>query len=330
MILIVFLLIYDRLQKNGPASGSTFSVGDYNYSGTGNYDGQIIILNVSTKIEYQKSVCGSDKRTGVYKIYTRKLNLISSSYDYYGYEVKDKIKVQKNKLLNTDDIDSFISLTDNETYKFVGLVEENEAGLPNNTMFSLPLVASESKTYYAVFNKTDITGTTKYRLGQTISGYSEEKEYTFNAFAASNEFNLTNDISYFEKDNIVFFGDKSSTITTDDGKTIVGSKIASGVTINFGLNNGMVTIVGESGYVSDLEPEDDFHTNQYTVCLQSDLYVYGTLVIGANYGTLGNTNYEGHIANEYVTLDLNGHNIYVEGGTLNVFGLIKNSKKTVK
>ena len=94
------------------------------------------------------------------------------------------------------------------------------------------------------------------------------------------------------------------------------------------MNSGDVTIAGKHAAIHDLEPENSTHTNQYTICLGTDLYVYGTLVIGANYGTTQNTNYEGHIADEYVTLDLNGHNIYVENGTLNVYGLIKNSKST--
>ena len=210
----------------------------------------------------------------------------------------------------------------------MGLVEENSDGTPSNTALSLPLTATESKTYYAIFNKSEMESVSTYHLGKTISGYTTG-EYTFNEYIGStDEFNLIKDSSYFEKDNVVFLGDKTSTITTDDGDTVVGTKIASGVTINFGLNSGKVTIVGEHAAVHDLEPEDSNHTNQYTICLASDLYIYGTLVIGANYGTTQNTNYEGHIADEYVTLDMNGHNIYVEGGTLNVYGLIKNSKNS--
>lgn len=325
-----FFTYINSIVKNGPASGSTIPVGTYSYYGTGDYDGKMVFLNVSTQIEYQKSACGSsyDKWVGKYSIEVQQICSISSSYSYYGYTVKDKIEIAKDKLLTASEVSELLSLTDDDNYRFVGLAEENDDGTPNDTALSLPLKVSASKTYYAVFNKNAITGTTKYKLGQIISGYTEQKEYTFNAYNATDEFNLTNDISYFEKDNVVFLGDSSSTITTLAGNTVVGTKIASGVTINFGLNHGLVTIAGKSGAINDLEPEDSAHWNQYTVSLQSDLYVYGSLVIGANYGTLGNTFYEGHIANEYVTLDLNGHNIYLENGTLNIYGLIKNSKDT--
>ncbi len=325
-----FFTYINSITKNGPASGSTIPTGTYSYYGIGNYDGKMIFLNVSTQIEYQKSACGSsyDKWTGKYTIDAQQICSVSSSYSYYGNAIRDKIEIKKDKLLTASEIGKLLSLTEDSNYRFVGLANENDDGTPSDTAVSLPLKVSSSQTYYAVFNKENITGTTKYKLGQIISSYTEQKEYTFNALTATNEFNLTNDISYFEKDNVVFLGDSDSTIVTSSGDTVIGTKIASGVTINFGLNHGLVTIAGKSGAVNDLEPEDSTHLNQYTISLLSDLYVYGSLVIGANYGTLGNTYYEGHIANEYVTVDLNGHNIYVENGTLNVYGLIKNSKES--
>ncbi len=302
------------------------SEGTYYYDGAGDYAGIDIILNVTKTIEVSKT-CGTSYY-GEYVLYSKLKDTYIKKYDYYGYSVKDKIVLNKGKTLTASDLNDMLSLPENDNYVFVGLAEENDDGTPSETVLSFPLKISEAKTYYAVFYKTDMTGVTKYKLGQTISGYTENKEYTFNALVTSNEFNLTNDISYFEKDNVIFLGDKTSTITTEEGDTVVGTKIASGVTINFGLNSGKVTIVGEHAAIYDIEPEDSKHTNQYTICLASDLYIYGTLVIGANYGTTQNIYYEGHIADEYVTLDLNGHNIYIEGGTLNVYGLIKNSKNT--
>lgn len=325
-----FFTDINSITKNGPVSGSTLPVGTYIYYGNGSYDGKMVFINVTTQIEYKKSACGAsyDSWDGAYTIETQQITTVSSSYNYYGHDIKDKIDVKKGKSLTASEIGDSLSITDDENYRFVGLAEENDDGTPSNSALSLPLKATVSKTYYAVFNWKNSSGLTKYILGQTISKYTEQKEYTFNAFEANDEFNLTNDISYFEKDNVVFLGDSTSTITTSTGKSVIGTKIASGVTINFGLNNGSVTLAGKSGAINDLEPEDSAHTNQYTVSLASDLYVHGSLIIGANYGTLSNTYYEGHIANEYVTLDLNGHNIYLENGTLNVYGLIKNSKDT--
>ncbi len=324
-----FFTYINSITSNGPVSETTIDAGSYSYIGKGDvYSGTIIILEVTTQIKYTEA-CGTTPASygGVYTLYSKKNTTYVKSYDYYGNDVKEKINVAKNKLLTGTDISDLLSLTAADKYKFVGLIEENEDGTPSDTAVSLPITVAESKIYYAVFNKSEMASISTYHLGKTISSYTAKGEYTFNEyFDSADEFNLMKDSSYFEKENIIFLGDKNSTITTSSGETVVGTKIASGVTINFGLNSGDVTIAGKHTTIHDIEPEDSNHTNQYTICLQSDLYLYGTLVIGANYGTTANTNYEGHIADEYVTLDLNGHNIYVENGTLNVYGLIKNSK----
>ncbi len=311
----------------GGLDAQEIAVGTHYYEGTGDYDGLLLVLDVTERIYLESSWCSADTYTGKYDLSSKQKDSYVKSYNYYGNDVKEKINVAKNKLLTGTDISDLLSLTAADEYKFVGLVEENEDGTPSDTAVSLPITVAESKIYYAVFNKSEMASISTYHLGKTISSYTTEGEYTFNEYVGSaDEFNLMKDSSYFEKENIIFLGDKTSTITTSSGETVVGTKIASGVTINFGLNSGDVTISGKHTTILDIEPEDSNHTNQYTICLQSDLYLYGTLVIGANYGTTSNTNYEGHIADEYVTLDLNGHNIYVENGTLNVYGLIKNSK----
>ncbi len=311
----------------GGLDAQEIAVGTHYYEGTGDYDGLFLVLDVTERIYLESSWCSADTYTGKYDLSSKQKDTYVKTYDYYSYLVKEKMLVTKDKVITFNELNELLSLTDDDTYMFVGLSDENSDGTPSETALSLPLTASESKTYYAVFNKANMTGVTKYRLGQTISNYTDNNSYTFNVGAfTTGEFDLKNDFSYFEKDNVVFLGDKNSTITTSSGETVVGTKIASGVTINFGLNSGDVTISGKHTTIQDIEPEDSNHTNQYTICLQSDLYLYGTLVIGANYGTTANTNYEGHIADGYVTLDLNGHNIYVENGTLNVYGLIKNSK----
>lgn len=326
-----FFSFISGIASGVPISNTTIPAGTYTYEGTGNYSGTFIILDVSSQIKHTEadSCSGtSESYEGTYTISSKKNTSRVKSYNYYGNSIKETINVKKNKTVTANDLNELFSLSNDDSYKFVGLAEENSDGTPSENAVSLPINAAGTKTYYAIFNKSEMASTTTYHLGKTISGYTTG-EYTFNEYIGStDEFNLTKDSSYFEKDNVIFLGDKTSTITTEDGETLVGTKIASGVAINFGLNSGDVTIAGTHAAVHDLEPEDSKHTNQYTIFLQSDLYVYGTLVIGANYGTTQNTNYEGHIADEYVTIDLNGHNIYVKGGTLNVYGLIKNSKDT--
>lgn len=300
----------------------------YNYEGKGEYKDCGVLLYVSKTIKKTK-IWKLTIYSGQYTLKYKKNNTYTSSVNYYGHEIKERLVFNKNDILDRALLAEKLNLQASGNYKLVGLSEEGTDGFPKETVLSFPIKVTATKTYYALFNKTEMTGVTKYVLGKTISGYTSG-EHTFNALAASNELNLTNDASYFKEDNTVFLGDKTSTIVTADGNTIVGSKIASGVTVNFGLNNGDVLIEGKSSSIFDLEPEDSAHVNQYTVCLQSDLYVYGTLVIGSNYGTTQNTDYQGHIAKEYVTFDLNGYNIYLENGTLDIYGLIKNSRETGK
>lgn len=306
------------------SAGSTISKGSHKYTGKGEYEGFWIVLDVSEEIKKTSGGCSSDDSySGNYTIYKQQFDTVSKSYDYYGKEVKDKISIAKNSTLSRSDIQDILSLTDDSNYKLVGLSEEGTDGLPKETVLFFPIKATATKTYYALFNKTEMTGVTKYVLGKTISGYTSG-EYTFNALAASNELNLTNDASYFKEDNTVFLGDKTSTIVTADGNTIVGSKIASGVTVNFGLNSGEKEIqYNVSGPTMGLD--NSSHVLQYKVALQSDLYVYGSLFVGSNYGNTASSDIEGQIAKEYVEFDLNGYNIFVYG-SFSSFGLLSNSK----
>ena len=329
-----YYALFDCLEKyvnpdECPARETTFAPGkEFTYTGINEYSGYFVILNVTQKTYHIHKPVGTttyDYYYGAYTISVQKYEIVST-YDYYDYAIQDKIEVIKNKILTLSDLYDFLSLPSDDNYKLVGLAEETIDGKPSETMVSLPLTVNDSATYYAIFNKSSMEG--KYVLGQTISSYTGSGKYTFNAQVAQNEFNLTNDASYDATDKVIFLGDNSSTITTSSGETVVGTKIDSKVTINFGLNYGDVYLNNNSASNRDLEPENSAHTNQYTISLRSDLYVYGTLVIGASCGTTDNTYYQGHIANEYVTLDLNGHNIYLENGTLNIYGLIKNSKSS--
>lgn len=320
--------------ENPPESGTDISsTGNMaiKYKGKESYDGYMILVYVLEDIKQTISGTGCDKTyyySGKYTIKKQKCSVVSVSTQYYDNEIKEKIRFTKGQKISRQTLERKMSFLDDANYRFVGLSETKTDGGPSDTLASFPITPDSDKTYYAVFVKTNDSVAYGNALGVTISNLTSGNNVIFNAGTALEEFNLTNDASYFSGDNTVFLGDKTSTIVTADGNTVVGSKIASGVTVNFGLNSGEVTKTQELSSVLDLEPEDSAHVNQYTVCLQSDLYVYGTLVVGSNYGTTQNTNYEGHIAKEYVALDLNGHNIYLNGGTLNVYGLIKNSRDT--
>ena len=74
----------------------------------------------------------------------------------------------------------------------------------------------------------------------------------------------------------------------------------------------------------------DYYGNSYIknnnssvlIRLNGDLTIKGTLNIGAKIGGVNSNTTFSHIIGSYTQIDLNGHNIIVDGGTLNVYGSI--------
>ena len=91
------------------------------------------------------------------------------------------------------------------------------------------------------------------------------------------------------------------------------------------------TIVFKEGWSSTVGLSDN--VRDYTVSLQNDISVSGTLQIGGHTGVVSNGSVypHGYIVKNYVALDLNGHVLTVEsGGILESFGYIYDSVGTGK
>lgn len=187
---------------------------------------------------------------------------------------------------------------------------------------------------------------------QIVEGVNKDKENaltnhinnlsgstTSNTYNSSNAtFNLSDDASYNALTGYVELGDENNSTT-----------IATDVTVNFALSTGITNQeAGEGIKITDIDAstaESDPYmsldytisstpnTKDYEVVLQNDLYIEagGTLVIGGITGAYysGATSVQGHIISNYVKLDLNGHNIYVNG-TLHSYGYIVDSVGTGK
>ena len=117
--------------------------------------------------------------------------------------------------------------------------------------------------------------------------------------------------------------------------------IASGVTINFTyLNNQICPTAtgaiadGDDANNSHRDPKSnialDYYDNQYIgnkycsvmIRLNGDLTVKGTLNIGSKVGGVNSNTHFSEIIGEYTQLDLNGHNLIIDGGTVNCYGSI--------
>lgn len=159
-------------------------------------------------------------------------------------------------------------------------------------------------------------------------------------------YDITKDVSY-----------SSSSASVNLGKTSSATTIKSGATLNLCMNNGAYHHMATDGYAiktADVAGNEKHGTvgddvfasldytgksmssaaknvanpRDYTVRLQNDLTINGTLNLGGYTGANPSSGFapQGSIIGNYVKLDLNGHTITVaNGGVLHSFGYITDS-----
>lgn len=118
--------------------------------------------------------------------------------------------------------------------------------------------------------------------------------------------------------------------------------IASGVTINFIYLDNQLYPSPNTGAIADGDDANnnhrdsksnvalDYYDGQYIgnnkcsvmIHLNGNLTVNGTLNIGAKVGGVNSNTHFSEIIGEYAQLDLNGHNLIIDGGTVNCYGSI--------
>lgn len=118
--------------------------------------------------------------------------------------------------------------------------------------------------------------------------------------------------------------------------------IARGVTINFTYLDNQLFPSPNTGAIADGDDANnnhrdaksnvalDYYDGQYIgnnkcsvmIRLNGDLTVKGTLNIGAKVGGVNSNTHFSEIIGEYAQLDLNGHNLIIDGGTVNCYGSI--------
>ena len=135
--------------------------------------------------------------------------------------------------------------------------------------------------------------------------------------------------------------DVSSDFTYESGFDYLNqAAIASGVTINFIYLDNQVCPSPNTGAIADDDGDShrdaesnialDYYDNQYIgnnncsvmIRLLDDLTVKGTLNIGAKVGGVNSNTHFSEIIGQYAQLDLNGHNLIIDGGTVNCYGSI--------
>ncbi len=313
---------YDRLKKfiNDSTewkgfSGSGVAKGIYLFYGKpGTYSDYEFQLNVLSDITKEKSL-------GTW--YNGKYYMLARDYTKTIYKTSDlnditKISMPKNIPIDYSYLRNNLNNPDSTKYELCGLKVVSSDGSITDTYYDMSKPVTSNITLCAVFQKKNEPSLDLSELTSTINNAANKATIEFFKGAPSGR-DISKDPGYNDKENVVYLGSKSLKTT-----------VKAGATIKFDMNNGQehVSMDVDSNGMS-FEPEDGKHERQYTVALANDLIVNGVFTIGGHFGNLVNYGRQGHIMNEYVCLDLNGHDIYVNsGGSLWSYGLIKDSVGT--
>ena len=135
---------------------------------------------------------------------------------------------------------------------------------------------------------------------------------------SGSNYNVSSDPNYFG--NNVYLGE---TITPSDSN--INLLLADGTT----GNNPEGALGSQDEYNANHNKADatlnlNNNTKNLSLVLNGDLTINGTLIVGADTGNNGSSSSNSYINGCYTSIDLNGHNIYVNG-QLKVFGEIKDT-----
>lgn len=284
----------------------------------GNY---VYIINVTTSISKTSetnSCTGqvSTKYSGKYTIC--KVPVVKSySSQIFDNEIKNKITIPINSKFPYQIVQETLIL-DTNNYAFFGFYNETVEGTPGTTVINKDTVISSACNIYAFFNnKKSSTLPNVTNITSTIS--SNSSSINIYAGAPSDSNNILKDSSYFDKLNTFSLGSGLSSL-----------EIKSGSTLKFCLNNGSEYIESTKSKVNEsINPFDGTHHCNYTISLQTDLIINGTMQIGGHFGSGTNNGVQGNINDEFVCLDLNGKTITINNGAiLKSYGMIKDTVGT--
>lgn len=277
----------------------------------GPYNGKGDFFNCSFRLIVLQEI----KVTGlINKKYNGKYTIQIQKYDSYvaNDNIFQTLMCSRGSTIESLNVNKLFS-NKMDGYYFLGIRESQDGNLlDGNTRLN------ENKTLYACFIKQeDMTTANRSFLTETINSVTGLLECWKGNSDKTKD--IATDPSYNQTDNKVYLGTSSLKTT-----------VQKGATIRFNMNNGKEKqSLDMNGANVNIEPEDGKHELQYIVALANDLIVKGAFTIGGHFGTNTNAGTESHLVKEYVCLDLNGHDIYVESnGELWSYGLIKDSVGT--
>ncbi len=280
-------------------------------------------LHVTKEIKHSQTSLGGHFVTNWY---SGEYYMLARDYTKTIYKTTDlsnasQLSMRKNTSIDYSYLRNNLNNPDSTKYEFCGLKEVSSDGSVTDNYFDMSNPITSNITLCAVFQNKKELSLNLSEITTTINNTARNATIEFFKGAPSGR-DISKDPGYNEKENIVYLGTSSLKTT-----------VQAGATIRFNMNNGKEKTEFKEMKVDtsnkNFEPEDGQHERQYTVALANDLIVNGAFTIGGNFGNFKNAAKQGHIYNEYVCLDLNGHDIFVNsGGSLWFYGLVKDSVGT--
>lgn len=231
---------------------------------------------------------------------------------------KTAVKIKKGSLLSS--ISSPL-----EGYNFMGYYADSSCTSPFN--FKAP-ITSNTDIFLKYVDRSDNDSLTK-----RINGLSSGSINAFNhngggTGGTGTSFDIAKDDAYNSGTSTCFISSET---------------IASGATVNLTYDEGKIYEDPYLGQITDglgnhRTSSDGSISNEYSnstnvglsncatrIALTNDLTIKGTLNVGAKVGAHTNGSKYSYIIGKYALLDLYGHTITIDGGTLNAWGVVQDS-----
>lgn len=211
-----------------------------------------------------------------------------------------------------------LGLTDYDNYGYFS--DENESSFFD---FSLPI--TENKDIYIRYVKKSNNDLNSKISGKTCSLYDSNKGGTAKD---SSCFNVAEESSYHQKSNTIFLKE---------------AEVSAGNTLNLTYGNSSVYIdkidgnIGSSDSGTHKTSLDSFISEKYdnsgnienknrslNLKLCGNLTIKGTMQIGAMIGASSEQKYS-YIIDKYTALDLYGHDVIIDGGSLIALGVVEDT-----
>lgn len=205
-----------------------------------------------------------------------------------------------------------------------------------NTLYDFSEPINSSITIYAMHNFTEDVSFLSKQICELNSG-STLNLFDSNFGSSSSNiavYDVAKDLNYFNGNLFLgtYLGNGESNVTINDGATLnltfddcqIGNNPEGALGTQDDINSN-------HSNQNDATINFNDHTCDLSLVLTGDLYIRGTLTVGAKLGNQNSTlsSQLNYIISDYAKVDLNGHNIIIEnGGILKSYGIIQDSVGT--